>query len=830
MRHRALAPPLAWQIYLLCFITGLFAAFQTIPAIIALGLLLFFSVKPATPARLAFAILIFTAGACASLFYFEAASPPALPGGSNGARSRLCGTVQTAQTLPEKRLRIILKGLEANSGGRLETLPGECAWTWENGPLQPPLRGQRICVTASLKHEGGFARNSSVKTPTPTPDALWRIWTDGQKGDPEIMGEPGWLQRLRQKIFLKTINLLQPDANPALPPPRLSQGQAITVAILFGDRRFLSGQTVNLFGEGSIAHSLALSGQHLGIAGLLGFMAAFLIGKYFPGAFLWRPRFIIAAILGLAPALLYLWIGGAPPSLARAFGMLAFFALLSYRGRIFSLMDLLLLALLMILALDTTAIYNVGLQLSVLCIAVIFLAAPTLARTGHALFPAPLSGKKKLLKWLAQIFLLSFAIQLALLPMTLGRFQQTGAWFPLNLLWLPVLGFFVLPLAFLGLLLAIPDLASSSWLAREFLNLAAMPCGWLLELLEFLNQKGAFNLPLFISPHWTVYIAFALALAGCGLIWSLPRNQRKSPAALKVIAASLAFLAIAPALRIYHYLDDELTIEALDVGQAQSLRIKFPQNGDIIVDGGGSRSTRFDPGKTIIAPILTNNHKPVLSTIVSSHPDLDHAGGLVYLEDKFMPRQFFHNGRPANAGLEDKWNEVMTAKNAVVLTEGDELVLGPPENGLRLEVLHPPRDGKRNWEGNSASIVMRLVKNGEGVALFTGDAERGVLKHLVESGKDLRAKILFAPHHGSDRSLYAPFYNRVNPEIVIASCGFENRWNYPGKKLRKFLETKRIPLLDTGTSGKITLNLEDRLAIDTAEKGAVTLDRQGKIQ
>lgn len=830
MRHTFPAPPLIWHSYLLCAIAGLFAPFLLAPSLAVLFLLLFFRANLHTPARILFALAIFASCACAIFIYLEYNPTFSTPNWAARPKARICGIVAECQPLAEKRLRVILKDLKSGDMAETAPLPGLCAWTWENAPLLSPLPGQKVCVSGRLRREGSFARNSREKAPSPTPEIKWRIWSDGQKGQPDITGQSLWAFRLRQAVFLRVAELMAPEEKPDASLPKLSQGQAIIMAILFGDRRFLSLQNLNSFGDASIAHSLALSGQHLGVAGLLGCFMAFLIGKFAPGAFLWRPRPSIIALLSIVPALLYLWIGGAPPSLTRAFGMLVFFAILACFGKIHSLMDLLMLTLLAILALRPLAIYNVGLQMSVLCIAVIFLTAPALARAGSRMFPPPATWKKTILKRITQIFLISLCIQLALLPTGLGWFQQPGAWFPLNILWLPVLGLFILPLAFLGFLLATPGISSLNWLASVFFKLAAIPCDWLLSLLEYLKQKGAFNLPLFISPHWTVYIAFGLALAGCAIIWSKPRSQRKSPEALKLIAASLAFLCIAPAMRIYHYLQNDLTIEALDVGQAQALRIRFPHNGEIILDGGGSKSIRFDPGKNIITPSLTANSKPKLSAIVSSHPDLDHAGGLIYLEDKFRPKYFFHNGRSANGGLEEKWEKVMAAKNAAVLAEGDELVLGDPENELSLEVLHPPRGAAENWQGNSASLVMRLVKNGEGLALFTGDAEKGVLKHLVESGKDLRAKILVAPHHGSDRSLYAPFYNRVKPEIVIASCGYENRWNYPGKKLRKFLQQKNIPLLDTGNSGKITVELENRLAIQTAENGAFTFDKKDKTQ
>ena len=97
-----------------------------------------------------------------------------------------------------------------------------------------------------------------------------------------------------------------------------------------------------------------------------------------------------------------------------------------------------------------------------------------------------------------------------------------------------------------------------------------------------------------------------------------------------------------------------------------------------------------------------------------------------------------------------------------ILAEGDVLIVGDPALGLRLEVLHPPRAADEKeataWTGNEASLILRLTRHGQGLALFTGDAERRSLRRLLASGRDLRAQVLLAPHHGSDRSFLAAFY------------------------------------------------------------------------
>ena len=79
-----------------------------------------------------------------------------------------------------------------------------------------------------------------------------------------------------------------------------------------------------------------------------------------------------------------------------------------------------------------------------------------------------------------------------------------------------------------------------------------------------------------------------------------------------------------------------------------------------------------------------------------------------------------------------------------------------------------------------------------------------------------------APHHGSDRSFLPEFYAAVRPEIVLAGCGFRNRWGYPGKRLAAWLAARGIPLLDTGSRGRISVEIprEGPLRVTTARQGA----------
>ena len=241
-----------------------------------------------------------------------------------------------------------------------------------------------------------------------------------------------------------------------------------------------------------------------------------------------------------------------------------------------------------------------------------------------------------------------------------------------------------------------------------------------------------------------------------------------------------------------------------DVGQAQAVLLRLPHGQTLLVDAAGSTSRRWNPGRDVLLPLLAANARPALDTIINSHPDIDHAGGIPPLLAAFPGAYLLHNGQPGSGQMGDTWQATLQRRKNASLHAGDILPLGYPDEGLALHVLHPPRPvpGARAWEGNSASLILRLVRNGHGLALFPGDADVAAL-HLLASGQEVQADVLLAPHHGSDSSFLPAFLTAVRPRLVVASCGAFNRFGHPGKRLRQWLEEQRIPLLQTGRHGHV---------------------------
>lgn len=818
MRHPPLPSPLMWQVYLFIGILGLIANLDIYAALLCVFLIFFTAKRLWAPVPFVLASFIFISTYIYGYLRFseDIYASPELPEWALAcdpdSGPAICGNVEKAQGLPGKRLRVILSNLEEGSGkGKLA---GKCSWTWKD-PLFRPLDGQRLCLNMPLK-KIRFNENGShpiIFYNWQAQNIYWRMFSSKDQGNPKIYGNALTGSETREKLRENTLDILTlsdkkyPD-----------QAAAIILALLFGDKYYLSQYTQDNFSSAAIAHSLALSGQHLCIAGLAGMLGVLLIARVNPQIYLYSSRLALASLCSLPFAFIYLWLGNAPPSLLRAVSMLAIFTLLIWKRKTFIGVDILSGTAFLLLLWNPLFILDTGFQLSVLCIAVLVFTAPVFS---HFLPPAPKNTNiwKRVLFFSAQILAVSLLIQIALLPVSLAQFQTPGLWFPLNLVWLPLLGFIVLPMSFMGLIFAnLPHMES---LAHSAFFIAEIPCRFILWLLHILYKNNFLSEPAFMLPHWSLFIVFGILLIILGKIFSLKTRKVAIQSGFSAFLLILGFLAIAPVLRIYDALfNDTLRLEVLDVGQGQAILINFPGNGRILIDGGGSTSRNFDPGKRILAPILGTNRQPALAAVINSHPDIDHVGGLFYLLSHYNIKNLFHNGEEAQKPIRSIWYKLIKNHNGKTLRAGDCLILGDEKNYIRLDVLHPPKNYLAET-ANDASLILRLSKNGEGLAIIPGDAEVHSLEKIaafMESG--VKTRILIAPHHGSDKNFSEKFLNIAKPEVVLISCGYDNKWDFPGIRLRNWLVKKNMPLLDTSRSGRITIlfNEDNSYVIKVTEK------------
>ncbi|MDR1946261.1 MAG: ComEC/Rec2 family competence protein [Desulfovibrio sp.] len=621
-------------------------------------------------------------------------------------------------------------------------------------------------------------------------------------------------------------------------------GVGILPALVFGDRSLISPRQADLFAGAGLSHSLALSGMHLTFAVLAGIVCARLAGRVRPSLYLRLPRPRPALLCSLPFALLYLWLGQAPVSLQRAACMLCAAVLFSFMNKPRLILDSLCAALFVLLLRDPFVLFDLSLQLSALCMACIALTLPGILRLSERLFPAggteeDRAAPSPAVRLKRGAFILaanSLCIQIVLLPLTLRAFGSAGLLFPLNLLWLPLLQGLILPQSFAALAALCLDFPAAG---AALLHLAALPCEGLVELLENLDGAGLMPAPLLPRPHGLSMAAFWLlclclprlfsrgsrhGTAGegnregrygagyegnCEAGHEAGRGERRrtlSGADMAVPACALVCL-ILPFIFLNRPAPG-LTLTMPDVGQGQAVLLEWSLpgregGGRIILDGGGSPNPEFfDPGRRIVAPLLTDNTLPRLTAVINSHPDADHLAGLLWILRHFSVGRVMGNGESPRGSLAVRTRDALRAGalRMETLRAGD---IYEPAEDLRLEVLNPPPNG--TGTSNNLSLVLRLVWRGRALALICGDAERDVLNRLIEEGRDLSAQVLILPHHGSRNGFAEGFHQVVNPRFALVSCAFANVWGFPARVVRENLKNAGIPLYSTAERGMIRL-------------------------
>ncbi len=180
--------------------------------------------------------------------------------------------------------------------------------------------------------------------------------------------------------------------------------------------------------------------------------------------------------------------------------------------------------------------------------------------------------------------------------------------------------------------------------------------------------------------------------------------------------------------------ESEFWFTLLDVGQGLAAVVQTPRHV-LIYDTGPWFSEDFDSGEAVIAPYLQHQGIDHVNTVMISHGDSDHIGGLKSLLEQVavgrivtsVPALIEHpRVEPCEEGQRWRWD------------------------GVDFVVLHPP-PGHTGQE-NDRSCVLR-VSVGKKVVLLPGDIERTAEAQLVRRHTaDLKAQILIAPHHGSKTS------------------------------------------------------------------------------
>ena len=107
---------------------------------------------------------------------------------------------------------------------------------------------------------------------------------------------------------------------------------------------------------------------------------------------------------------------------------------------------------------------------------------------------------------------------------------------------------------------------------------------------------------------------------------------------------------------------------------------------------------------------------------------------------------------------------------------------------------------------NDASLVLILRRGEETAMVWSGDLEQEGEHLLSEAGLvPARAGVWKAGHHGSDTSGSQGFLDRLDPALILVSCGADNRYGHPSHG-PYVVAGDTIGVLRTDLAGTISLS------------------------
>jgi len=595
-----------------------------------------------------------------------------------------------------------------------------------------------------------------------------------------------WLESGRRAIMLGIDRCLDGPA------------RGIAMALLLGERAWLSKNLKEAFARAGIGHLLAVSGIHMALAALLigGLARALLLRSEW--ITLRFPVKKLATSLALIGAVTYAGLAGFSPSAVRAMIMILAFGTAFLIDRPQTPLNSLALAAWALLIFNPLYLFGISFQLSFTAVFFLIIFSLYLRSVPEE---KKQDGRKTFWIYIKGFILVTLIATLATTPFVAWHFQRICLVGLLpNLLVVPVTSFVVLPGLLCGTILLpfFPELTSCLW----------QGVGWFLNyLVIFINFVSGWSWSAIWVPRPSVLQVslFYLFLGSFALMrhWKISR------------ALAILFFALLLSASVYREWglshQESLRLHVLDVGQGTSQVVELPEGKLMVMDGGGLRSRYFDTGERIVAPFIRHLGYRKIDVIVLSHPEQDHMGGLAALVRQFPVGELWTN---EDISKNYSWKRLLETcaqrrvRHRVWREGGTEYV------GNVMVKVRPSTGCEGARDRNGRSLVVEL-DYGKRSVLLTGDIDRTREQCLLKQGLG-PVDVLVVPHHGSKTSSSSEFVGQIRPGIAIVPVGWRNSLGLPDPQVLERYRNAGSNLLRTDLDGTVCVEINgDEISVDT---------------
>ena len=531
-------------------------------------------------------------------------------------------------------------------------------------------------------------------------------------------------------------------------------------ALTLGLTNHIDKSQWDLFRRTGTTHLIDISGEHIALVAGISYWFFNCLWARLGKVCLYYPAPKIASIAAMTVSFSYALIAGFAVPTQRSLMTCVLLFLTHFRHHRLHTWQAWRYALFGVLLLEPHAVYMLGFYFSFMAVAILILISQRFKY----------SGMYKLLT-------LQMACMLGIMPLSLYWFSYGSLnGLVANLIAIPWVSFLIVPLALFialfGSWFVIPY--SVEWL-KWLIDCLLIGLTWI-DAYEGMNVQFTFT--DFIAP-------LALMIAMCLLVL-LPLRPLYTATVLMI---GLSFVPQYPQVAM-----GDAVIDVLDVSQGLAVVIRTAHH-TLIYDTGMGSLQQSDMAKLVSIPYLNTQGIRQLDTVVISHPDLDHRGGLASLQQQYRIHRllvndplFYKQGESCHHADPWDWDGV----------------------SFKFFPIKAPMRGK-----NNNSCILQ-ISNKAATILLTGDIERMAEDYLLKTyGSVLKSDFMLIPHHLSKTSSTPSFVHEVAPQYAIASYGFDNRYHFPHRKALKTYESENIPIYNTLDCGMVRLHLKEPIEAPT---------------
>ena len=470
--------------------------------------------------------------------------------------------------------------------------------------------------------------------------------------------------------------------------------------------------------------------------------------------------------------LFYLFLTSISPSILRSVIMFILMSINKCYNLKIKTLDIIFLVLVIAIVINPFYIYNVGFQFSYLISFSLILLSQKI---------------NNIRNWFYKNIYISFICLLVSFPISIFNFYQVNIFsIFINLILIPLVSVIVFPLALLTFIF--PFLIGTFKISIFFLEL----------LNNLFSGITIFQLTL-SKPSVLLVIIYYI------FIFLAIFKKR-----YYVFIVGLIILH-----KCYIYFDPTFKISFLDVGQGDSIFIKFPYNkGNILIDTGGiisykkekweERSKEYSIADSKIIPYLNSLGITKLDYLILSHGDIDHMGEAINLVNGFKVDKVIFNLGEYNY-LELEFIKKLKKKNILYYKNIEKLNIGN-------NMLYFLNNNLYDNENDNSNVIYLNFSNIK--IIFMGDAGTEVEEDILDKYDLKDIDILKVGHHGSKTSSSPKFIDEIEPKYSIISVGKNNRYGHPNDSVLDNLEYSKI--YRTDYDGSIMFQIKNnKLKIET---------------